>query len=61
LSWEQRVDHIVALSIHQAPTGRVKQLAKQLLQRHNGDAQAAMLDLLWAVRSSNNQIVSSVK
>ncbi len=52
LTWEQRVGHVVLLDSHARVSDRVKQLANTLLQHHNGDSRAALLDLLWAVRRS---------
>lgn len=53
LSWEQRVEHIVALSEHGNANGRIQQLAKELLRENDGDRQATLLDLLWAVQNSD--------
>lgn len=53
LSWEQRVDHVVGLSGHFAASGRVQQLARQLLEENSGNASAALLQLLWAVQNSD--------
>ncbi|GAB5406504.1 MAG: hypothetical protein Aurels2KO_47350 [Aureliella sp.] len=52
LTWEQRVGHVVLLDSHARVSDRVKQLANTLLQHHNGDSRAALLDLLWAVKRS---------
>ncbi|MCA9133117.1 MAG: DUF1553 domain-containing protein [Planctomycetales bacterium] len=49
LNWEQRVEHIVALDGGSPATKRIQKLAADLLEQHDGDAQAALLDLLWAV------------
>lgn len=54
LSWEQRVEHIVRLSPRHIANGRVQQLAGELLQSSRGEAEAALLDLLWAVEISMN-------
>lgn len=52
LTWDQRVRHVVLLNSHARVTGRVQQLANTLLQHHNGDSRAALIDLLWAVERS---------
>lgn len=52
LSWDERVQHVVLLNPQYRPDGRIQQLAKSLLQQHNGDAQAALHDLLWAVEAA---------
>ncbi len=51
LSWEQRVEHIVELSDSDVATGRVQELAKQLLQYRDGDMEQALYDVLWAVNN----------
>ncbi len=53
LSWEECVEHVVGLNSSSTANGRVKQLAGDLLQQHNGNTRAALLDLLWAVRNSD--------
>ncbi|QDV24262.1 DUF1553 domain-containing protein [Aureliella helgolandensis] len=52
LSWEQRVEHIVGLNLDYSANEQVRQLANRLLQEHSGNAEAALLDLLWAVDSA---------
>lgn len=52
LSWTQCVAHIVALNANRHANGRIQQLAAEILQQHSGDTAAALLDLLWAVKSS---------
>lgn len=50
LSWEDCVEHIVCLTPELQPDNRVQLLADELLRQHKGDARAALLDLLWAVK-----------
>ncbi len=52
LTWESRVAHVVDLHEVYFQTGRIKQLANQLLSSHNGDQYAALIDLMWAVDSA---------
>lgn len=54
LSWQQRVEHVVAISEYEVATARVQQLANELLQLNAGDAEAALLDLFWAVTHSDS-------
>jgi hypothetical protein len=54
LSWAQCVEHIVLLNASNAVSGRVRHLADELLRLRHGDARAALLDLLWAVRNSDS-------
>ncbi|RMF38259.1 MAG: DUF1549 domain-containing protein [Planctomycetota bacterium] len=53
LSWEQRVAHIVELSDTEVASGRVQELAKQLLQHRHGDMEQALYDVLWAVHHAS--------
>lgn len=53
LSWEQCVEHVALLNPLNVLNGRIKHLADELLQQHSGNARAALLDLLWAVRNSD--------
>lgn len=53
LSWQQCVEHVVLVNPHNALSGRIKHLADELLRQHSGDAQAALLDLLWAVKNAD--------
>ncbi len=53
LSWEQRVEHIVALSDAEVASDRVQRLAKELLRHHDGDPERALLDLLWSVENAD--------
>lgn len=50
LSWENCVQHVAWLAPHSLPDSRVQYFADELLRQHNGDARAALLDLLWAVK-----------
>ena len=50
LSWEDCVEHIVCLTPELLPDNRIQVLADELLRQHKGDARAALLDLLWAVK-----------
>ena len=52
LSWEQSVSHIVMLSEYEKNDQRTQQMARSLLDRKGGDAEAALLALLWAVKDS---------
>lgn len=52
LTWDQRVNHVVKLDATGRVSDRVRELANTLLQRHDGDSRAALLDLLWAVQRS---------
>ncbi len=52
LSWEDRVQHVVLLNPTVTGNARVQYLAQTLLQKHNGDAMSALLDLLWAVENT---------
>lgn len=54
LSWEQCVEHVALLNPLNVLNGRIKHLADELLQQHSGDARAALMDLLWAVRNSDH-------
>lgn len=54
LSWEQRVEHIVALSEYEVANSRIQKLAKDVLQRNAGDAEQTLLDLLWSVENSDH-------
>jgi hypothetical protein len=53
LSWDQRVDHVVGWRGDSAASGQIHRLAKQLLEQRNGDVEAALLDLLWAVENAD--------
>ncbi len=53
LSWADRVRHVALLEPQITGDGRIQFLAQSLLQQHNGDARAALLDFLWAVTSSS--------
>lgn len=52
LSWKDQVQHVVLLEANNRYSDRVLQLANTLLQRHNGNSRAALLDLLWAVQNT---------
>jgi hypothetical protein len=54
LSWDQCVEHVVELGATSYVDDRIKQLANDLLQQNSGNAQAALLDLLWAVKNSDS-------
>ncbi len=53
LSWDQCVEHVVLLNPDNTANARIKHLADELLRQHSGDARSALLDLLWAVKSSD--------
>lgn len=52
LTWDQRVGHVVKLDASGRVSDRVRELANTLLQQHDGNSRAALLDLLWAVQRS---------
>ncbi len=53
LSWEQQVQHIVALSEGDKENGKIRSLADELLQTNGGNAEEALLKLLWSVNNAN--------
>lgn len=53
LDWETRAAHVVLLSDHESMTGRNIELASNLLKHHEGDQEAALQSLLWAVKNSS--------
>lgn len=52
LTWEQKVDHIVALSPTLTASGGVKRLSEDLLKAL-GDPKAALTELMWAVQNAD--------
>jgi hypothetical protein len=50
LRWEERVKHVADLCSDNIDYQRVQHLARVLLEQSNGDAQAALLNLLWCVQ-----------
>lgn len=52
LTWEQKVEHIVALAPTLNASGGVKRLSDELLQSL-GDPQAALTELMWAVQNAD--------
>ena len=52
LTWEQKVEHIVALSPTLAASGNVKRLSEELLKTL-GDPQAVLTELMWAVQNAD--------
>ncbi len=52
LTWEQKVEHIVALSPTWTTSGEVKRLSDALL-KSLGDPKAALTELMWAVQNAD--------
>ena len=52
LRWEDRVAHIVAINEYETPHAGLQKQAREVLEQKQGDAKAALLALLWAVRHS---------
>ncbi len=55
LSWENRVEHVVWLEPQNVLDARIVHLADELLRLRSGDAHAALLDLLAAVRGTMSE------